>query len=291
MVWTIPVGEVAGMMLVSFSASGQPASDAVPVQTPSGSKSATVTAPPEPTPAPAGDPTPPVLPDAPLQAAPEPEPEPAVTAPPPGAADPFPPAVEAPSTQETYAPTLPPLGEEEVDDEIPGPAAEEPERLLRPSDKRRFFSMSIGGATAGGYGAYYGSKVDFQVEGLIGAFAKRRPNFGGGFVMQYRKGLISEIGLAGRFIWDKSLSKRYPVYTSVDTTIGINVPVSVGGYFYGGIPSAQLGVGWGIKAILAERVSLGFRPVAPSLVAPDFYSGGIPVRIRWDFGVSLGIVW
>lgn len=75
-----------------------------------------------------------------------------------------------------------------------------------------------------------------------------------------------------------------------DATLGVSMPVAVAGSLYPGIPSAQLGIGWGLETILAERVTLGLRPFAPSLIAPNFYAFP-PVGLRWEFGVSMGIVW
>ena len=52
-----------------------------------------------------------------------------------------------------------------------------------------------------------------------------------------------------------------------------------------------LGVGWGIKLVLLERLALSFRPIAPNLVAPDFYSPPVYVRFRWDVTAGIGVVW
>ncbi len=125
---------------------------------------------------------------------------------------------------------------------------------------------------------------------VVGAYGKRRSNLGGAFVMQYRKGSVTEISLAGRFRARKRLTKEFALYTVSDTTLGVSVPLAFGGYFYPMLPSAQLGIGWGLETILAERVTLGLRPFAPSIIAPNFFAFP-PVSLRWEFGVSMGIVW
>ncbi len=193
----------------------------------------------------------------------------------------------------TEGPALLPADDffQESEDEEPEPA--EDRRLLRPTDKRRFFSLSGGAATgSSGYLSYYGggSGLGFASELMVGAYGKRRSNLGGAFVMQYRKGSVTELSLAGRFRARKRLSKEFALYTVFDTTMGVSVPLAFGGYFYPMLPSAQLGIGWGLEAILAERVTLGLRPFAPSIIAPNFYSFP-PVSLRWEFGVSMGIVW
>ncbi|MBV1861958.1 MAG: hypothetical protein KUG77_26285, partial [Nannocystaceae bacterium] len=217
----------------------------------------------------------------------------------PGAIAPPPLPAEAPAPVMDVAPTSPdgpallPADDlfAETEDELPAPA--EHPQLLRPTDKRRFFSLSGGAATgSSGYLSYYGggSGLGFASEMMIGAYGKRRSNLGGAFVMQYRKGTVTELSLAGRFRARKRLTKEFALYTVFDTTVGVSIPLALAGYFYPMIPSAQLGIGWGLEAILAERVTLGLRPFAPSIIAPNFYNVP-PVSLRWEFGVSMGIVW
>jgi len=276
--FTIPLSSIAGPLAVSFTVA---APEEIPVQVPqrpAETVEETSSAPAEePPPQPSSGP--PVLPDSPGAAVPppqtpptEPSPEPAPTP----TADPFPePTVVAPSLPGDIAPT------EEA------PAEPATPRLLKPTDKRSFFSLSAGGATSPV--SYYGSSIGFSTEMVVGRYGKRRPNLGGAFVLQYRKSAITEVGLAGRFRARKQLTKAFSLYTVFDATLGLNVPVAFGGYVYPYIPSAQLGIGWGLEAILAERVTVGLRPFAPNIVAPNFF--GFPVALRWDFGVSLGIVW
>lgn len=285
--FTIPISSVASTLAVSFTVAAAP--DSVPLQVPVQPAEEDL-APAEPDTAPepsaleATSPAersgPPALPDAPGTIAP---PAPPAEAPAP-VMEAQPPAATGPSL-------LPADDLFESDDEVAEPA--EDRRLLRPTDKRRFFSLSAGGATgSGGYLSYYGggASLGFATEMVVGAYGKRRSNLGGAFVMQYRKGTTTEISLAGRFRARKRLTKEFALYTVFDTSLGVSVPLALNGYFYPGLPSAQLGIGWGLEAILAERVTLGLRPFAPSIIAPDFYSFP-PVSLRWEFGVSMGIVW
>ena len=269
MAFTIPLSSVAGTLAVSFTVA---APDEVPIQSPSSSPTEDAPALPEPEPPALPDPEPPALPEAPEQAQPAPSLDP-----------PAPPSRPATAIEPAPLPSI-------EADERPEPAPAKP-RLMRPTDKRGFFSLSVGGATATSpYALYYGgSSVGFATEMMVGRRGKRHPNLGGAFVMQYRKSGITEVSLAGRFLARKQLTKAFALYTTFDSTLGISIPVAFAGYVSPMIPSAQLGIGWGLEAILAERVSLGFRPFAPSIVAPNYF--GFPVALRWEFGVSMGIVW
>jgi hypothetical protein len=252
MVWMIPLTEVAGVLVVSFAPAGD-----TPVQRPG----TLVPAPEEPS-------TPP--PDHPSAAS-----DPTEGPPPPQ------PAATPPVAQATDDEAAPILAEKTTARERP----------LRPTDRRRFFHMTVGGATANAAYAYYGGgTMDFQVEAIIGSHTKRFPNFGGGFMVQYRKGFTTELSLAGRLQWDKPLSKSFAIYSSMDFSFGVNVPIAQGGYLYPGIPSALFGIGWGVKMILFERLLLSFRPVGPNLVAPSFYNQ-LFVRFRWDVSGGIGVVW
>ena len=167
------------------------------------------------------------------------------------------------------------------------------ERLLRPTDKRRFFSLTAGGATASSmYSSYYsglGGGMDFQAEMAVGSHSIKRPNLGGAFVLQYRKGFLTELTFAGRVQWDRPLSKAFAIYSATDLTLGLNLPIGYGGYLQPMIPNAIISVGWGLKAILGERFLLVFKPVGPGLVAPAYST--LRVSFRWELGGGIGIVW
>ncbi len=279
MAWTIPLSEVAGVLAVSFTP-GVPvmlAPDA-PVQRP-GQQGPRTTDPPKTEPAPTtsdtpvDEPAPPELPpeDAVVPAEPAPAPSPT----------PFeaPPAPQA--TDDETAPR--------ADDEEKEPSKKE--RVLMPTDRRRFFHMTAGGASANGVYQYYGgSPMDFQIEAMIGSHTKMFPNFGGAFLVQFRKGFTTEMSFAGRLVWDKPLSKAFAIYSSTDFTFGLNVPIGRAGYLYPGLPSALFGIGWGVKMILLERLLLSFRPIAPNLVGPA-YGNQLYVRFRWDVSGGIGVVW
>jgi hypothetical protein len=274
MVWTIPLTEVAGVLAVSFT-QGLPVMLApadTPVQRPS--RSPEIPAPAEPTEPQPTEPQPPELPPAESTAPSEPVPPAAVPAPAP---------VFPVATDDESAPILTQKEEKRG-------------RVLRPTDRLRFFHMTAGGATPTGMSAYYGSyygggssAMNFQIDAMIGAHARRHPEFGGAFVVQYRKAIGSEFSFAGRLLWDRPLSKSFAIYSSTDFTFGLNV--AVGPDFTPGTPSALVGVGWGIKLVLLERLALSFRPIAPNLVAPDFYSPPVYVRFRWDVTAGIGVVW
>ncbi len=285
MAFTIPLSSVASSLAVSFTV-GAPPSD-TPVQVPSRPQAEI-----QPQPAPDSPTQPPDLPET---SGPPALPDPGTVAPPVSPppeqpapiVDPLPPpsADAPPLTSSTDLEPVDPLSGTDGLEEAPAP------QLLRPTDKRAFFSLSAGGSTgSGGYFSYYGGgAVGFSTEMMIGKYGRRHPNLGGAFVLQYRKGIVTEVSLAGRFRARKRLTKAFALYTVFDTTLGVSVPVAVGGYVYPSIPAAQLGVGWGLEAILAERLKVGVIPFAPNIVAPNFF--GFPVALRWDFGVSMGIVW
>jgi hypothetical protein len=280
MVWCIPLTDLAGALAVSF-VSGPP------VQRPT-SPPVLPDAPPPVTstedPMPPSEPSPPVLPPA----------EPPI-------ADPPPPTTTTTATADPFVETRPPRrplpATEATDDErapIVGGTAGVPakERLLRPTDKRRFFSLTAGGATPSSfYTGYYSapSGMDFQAEMAVGAHGINRPNFGGAFVLQYRKGFLTELTFAGRVQWDRPLSKAFAIYSATDLTLGLNLPIGYGGYLQPMIPNALITLGWGLKAILAERFLLIFKPVGPGLLAPAYSQ--IRISFRWELGGGIGIVW
>lgn len=279
MVWSIPLTDLAGALAVSFVS-------APPVQRPSTTAPELPDAPPPVTstedPMPPSEPTPPMLP---------PTGEP-IADPPPSTSPPM-----ADAFVESRPPRRPPSAPEGADDEVApvvggsnGVPAKE--RLLRPTDKRRFFSLTAGGATGSSiYGAYYGgSGLDFQAEMAVGSHGIKRPHLGGAFVLQYRKGYLTEITFAGRVQWDRPLSKAFAIYSASDLTLGLNLPLGYAGYIAPSIPNAIISAGWGIKAILAERFLLIFKPVGPGLVLPSFASQ-VFVSFRWELGGGIGIVW
>jgi hypothetical protein len=291
-VWGIPLARVAGVLAVSYTGAGTrdaSAHEGPPsVQRP--------------------EPRPPVLPaeepraepttEEPVTPEPEPEPEPTLADPAPPVEDPLVadpgPLAPADSAVDTSLPA--------TDDEVaPIAQPEESARrarakaLLRPTENRRFFSMGVGGASATNpYAAYYGGAggLDFQWEMAIGSHGRRRPEFGGAFVVQQRKGFLNELSFVGRFQWDKPFSDAFALYSSLNVDLGVNLPIGYAGYLAFGEfpPSAMIGLGWGIKGILAERFLMWLRPVNPNLVAPAFASFP-PVAVRWDVTAGVGVVW
>ncbi len=316
MAWTIPVGEVAGLLAVSFTtAFDSPPEASPPIQRPSPTDAAEPADPADPAgtiappdAAPAGDPTaptPPTLPPADGEAGMVPDPP----SPSEGSTTDAPIMESGPVADPFAAPQV--AAPQATDDEVPGAAGDPPaeQRLLRPTTKRGFFTLSMGGAsTNGSYYSYYapfGSPMGLQIEAVVGSHGKNRPNLGGGLVLQYRPGLIHGFSVAGRFQWDRPLWESFSVYSSFDATVGIagSFTLQTGDYYYGYYggydsgssvefqpPGAQIGVGWGVRAILAERFMLFVRPIAPNLIAPAYNSRHI-VQLRWDVGGGLGIVW
>lgn len=287
MVWSIPLTDLAGALAVSFVTGP-------PIQRPTGTPPELPDAPPPATspedPMPPSEPTPPTLP--PTDVPPPDQP----TTEAPLASDPF---------VESRPPRRPPPPPEATDDER-APISEgndrvpAKERLLRPTDKRRFFTLTAGGATPSSYyaqayqsdysyGVSGGSAMAFQAELAVGSHGIARPHLGGAFVLQYRKGLLTELTFGGRVQWDRPLSKAFAIYSAADLTLGLNVPIGVGGYLQPMLPNAIITAGWGIKAILAERFMLIFKPVGPGLHAPAYSQ--IRVAFRWEVGGGIGIVW
>lgn len=289
----IPVADVAGILAVTFTG----AASAPEVQAPATQRPAEPnpgpSAVPEPGPAPAADPG-------------ETRPTPAPTQPPtlppsgtaPAPADPSTqaPVVPAPAASSTPMPTaadserpLDGVGEGGGEGDEPGG---DDDRLLRPHTNRAFFSMAVGGSTSlSPYAAYIGGGMDFQWELAIGAHARRRPTFGGAFVVQNRIGLLNELTFAGRVMWDVPLSKAFAIYSSTSLDLGFNFAIGYGGYLYGfSYPSALFGVNWGIKAVLGERFQLMLRPVSPMITAPSPFAR-FYVKLRWNVMGGVGVVW
>lgn len=150
--------------------------------------------------------------------------------------------------------------------------------------------MSVGGSTPTGYTAAFGG-MDFSWQMAIGSHSPRNPTFGGAFVLQQRKGYFNEISFVGRLLWDKPLSDSFALMSSTNFDFGVNVPIGQGSYLgLVATPSAVLGVGWGLKAILFERMLLGLRPISVNLIAPAPYSS-VFVSFRWDVMATIGMVW
>ena len=174
------------------------------------------------------------------------------------------------------------------------PVAPPRTHLLRPTEKRFFFQLFVGGAKTllGGYATPYGGGgMDFKLEGAIGGHGKVRKSLAGAAVVQYRTGVpFSSFTLAPRLQWDKQIVPDHAIYLTTTATLGYRL-TSYSGYglaalvegYHGGVAS----VGWGISAIVAERVLLTFRPVNPEIEA----NGLAGFAINWDVFGGLGVVW
>lgn len=193
---------------------------------------------------------------------------------------------------------LAPLDTEAPPDLQRDPEARRDRGLLAPTDRRRFFTLGVGGGTpTSPYAAYLGNNgLDFQWELAIGAYGKRRPRFGGAFVFQHRRGLARELTFAGRLLWDRKITKAFALYSTINFDFGVNtmLPPFVFGYSgYGGYgfpATGLLGVGWSLRAILAKRLIVGLRPLSANLCFPS-YNPPIFVQIRWDVVATFGVVW
>jgi hypothetical protein len=291
--------EIAGTLALSFT--GAPAETPPPTPpTPSVQRPAVPAAPADSAPAPAPPPTeggvprPPTLPDLPGASTDAGEP-------------PATPVTVQPPQPEPTAPTP------DVVAEFPDPAApavddepfEMPERnvdpkkqpstgLLAPSDKRFFFDLFAGGTKAlrGGYSYGYFSSTDFKIEGAIGGHSKARPTLGGAAVLQTSFGLLKTITVGPRVQWDKPLVPTHALFSQVTLSLAYRAAVLgyygfIDGFANGTYHSALFGVGWGVRAIVADRLSLTFRPVNVSLAGP---APGI-VQIDWDVFGGIGVVW
>lgn len=167
--------------------------------------------------------------------------------------------------------------------------------LLRPSEKRFFFSLFVGGSKTllGGYATPYGGGgMDFKLEGAIGGHGKVRKSLAGAAVVQVRTGVpFSSFTLAPRLQWDKQIVPDHAIYLTTSVTFGYRMTSYstyglVGlleGAYHGGVAA----VGWGISAIVADRVLLSFRPVNPEIEV----NGLTGFAINWDVFGGLGVVW
>ena len=166
--------------------------------------------------------------------------------------------------------------------------AEDPDAALMPTP-RNFFMMSAGGSVdfvpggGVGYASYYNFGMTFLPELAVGRYLKNKPNFGIGFAGSMTKP-ISGVGFrfGARFQWDKRLSSKFPVYASSKLTAGLEISVPayyspVGGF---------VEFGWGLDALVSERIILSFRPVNLSLS----YAGFLP-GVRWSVLGGVGYRW
>jgi hypothetical protein len=269
-------------------------------------------------------PTPPSLPPADAQPAPAPAPAPAVAPQPaPAPAQPAAPAATAqpaPSpapaqstwddtaaapaqpTAPTADPAPPPPAAVEWQDspladssDLPSNTADD-EGLLRPNDKRFFFQLYTGGSAAllGGIPSYYygaGGGMNTQLEMAIGGHGKSRPAFGGAFVLKKSfGGYYGNLTIGGRAQWDKALSPKFAVYSSTAVTLGFRLfTYGPFGLFTGGVGyfGGSLEGSWGITTVLAERLSLHFRPVNLELAGPGL---GSVVELNWSVMGGIGTV-
>lgn len=215
--------------------------------------------------------------------------------PPPAATPATPPAITPPPTQpEPPAAPPPPTVTWFGAPEQPEPAAA-PKPALRASEKRFFFTLFVGGARTlfGGYTNPYASGMDFKLEGAIGGHGKRRKSLGGAAVVQLRTtGPMSSFTLAPRLQWDKQIVPDHAIYFTTTATFGYRLTVGEGsGGYYGSSWALYSGgvaaVGWGVSAIVADRLLLTFRPVNPELELNSFNG----FSINWDVFGGLGVVW
>lgn len=286
-----PLSSVAGSLALTFTSATQPPAPSgavTPARTAPASAPATTSpaATPARTPAAA---TPPASPAS--SAAPGPaSPAAAAVVPAPPATAPVAAATPAVATAPAApAPTVPPPV---VARKYEAPVKVRPP-LLRPTEKRFFFTLFVGGAKTlrGGYGGY-GNGMDFKIEGAIGGHSKKRPTLGGAAVIQVTAGFpFSSFTLAPRLQWDKQIVPEYAIYFTTTAMLGYRVMTYSGyGLIYGligGYHGAVAGVGWGVSAILAERLLLTFRPVNPEVQ----YSPGLPAMINWDVLGGIGVIW
>lgn len=267
----LPLSHMAGSLALSFTGVAQ-APPATPATPPPASAPAVVPAPPvlPPESTPAADPVAPVAP------------------------------VAAPAQPTTAAPPMVPSPNEQLRRELDEatPPAAKPARpsLLRPTDKRFFFTMFVGGSKAflGGYGSPYGGGMDFKIEGALGGHGLKNRSLAGAAVVQVTSGFpFSSFTLAPRLQWDKLLLPDYAIYMTTTLTAGYRVS-TYGGYgillglTQGALHGGVVAVGWGASTIVAERLLLSFRPVNVELSGPG---AGFPVQINYDVIGGLGVIW
>ncbi len=166
--------------------------------------------------------------------------------------------------------------------------------LLRPTEKRFFFQLFVGGSKGlvGGYSLPYGGGgLDFKLEGVIGGHGKRHKSLAGAAVIQYRTGVpLSSFTLAPRLQWDKQIVPDHAIYLTTTLTLGYRRSMyssyGIAGLIEG-YNGAMAAFGWGVTAIVADRLLLTFRPVNPELE----FVGPTGFAINWDVFGGLGVVW
>lgn len=270
-----PLSSVAGSLALSFTSAQPTAPAATPAVAPA--RPAAPPLAPSPSPSPAASTSAPVVPAPPAP----------VAAPTPVAAPVQPAVATAPAVP---APVVAPATAAAQADPVVKPRPP----LLRPTERRYFFTLFVGGSKAlrGGYGSYYGGGgMDFKIEGAIGGHGKRRKTLGGAAVFQVTAGFpFSSFTLAPRLQWDKQIVPEYAIYFTTSVMLGYRLTTYasyglVEGLSYA-LHSAVASVGWGVSAIVAERMLLTFRPVNPELQA-----GGTPFQVNWDVMGGIGVIW
>ena len=97
--------------------------------------------------------------------------------------------------------------------------------------------------------------------------------------------------IGGRIQWDTPLSERFAFSSTHQVTIGIRTMVPSYYTFFSPYAlyyvSGSVEYGWGVTAILAERISLTFRPANVEIA-----SGTIsPFEMNYSLMVGVGTVW
>ncbi|MCA9693035.1 MAG: hypothetical protein KC636_25790 [Myxococcales bacterium] len=176
----------------------------------------------------------------------------------------------------------------ERDDPIPGQEAAEAaeadarvasRRVLRPTDRRLFFTLFVGPSRP--LASYsYGS--DFKLEAALGGHSKRRPTLGGSFVFQAAFGVptFKRFTFAPRLNIDKQIVPQFPIYFNVGVMAGYRIFL----YYSDGYHQGMVGLSWGASLILAERLLLSFRPLNLDVSFPQ-------IAVHWDVMAGLGVVW
>lgn len=221
--------------------------------------------------------------------APRADPQEVVPAPPPAA--PAAPVTPQPTPPAEAAPPVQPAAPARVVSTWPAAPPVVPARthLLRPTEKRYFFSLFVGGGkTLLGYSGY---GMDFKLEGAIGGHGRQRRTLAGAAVVQARVGsFFSSFTLAPRLQWDKQIVPDHAIYLTTTLTAGYRVTTygdaGIIGLLYG-YHGGMAAVGWGVSAIVADRLLLSFRPVNPELE----FNGGTGFSINWDVFGGIGVVW
>ncbi len=254
-----------------------------------------------------GSPRPPTLPDVPgATAEPEPSAEPESTTPsedgeavPPDPSSESlgatPPPVEEPSPVlstpfEPSAPTVAPF-----DDERPlssSPTGPTKPTLFRETDKKYFFNLFVGGSrNFRGYYNYTGG-MDFKSEVAIGGGTPGM-RIGGAAVIQVSSGFpLNTFTIAPRLQLNRQIVPDYAFYFTTTLSLGYRASMySSYGIFQGlGNVYQHSGVGavgWGVSAIVADRLLLSFRPLnlEVAVPAPNL------VDFNWDVFGGLGVIW